>query len=88
MRLDVLLNKLCITKTRSIAKNACDANAIKVNGKVAKASVEIKVNDVIESNFLGYQTILKVTKIPVGNVAKSDVLNFYEIISRVKVTLE
>jgi ribosome-associated heat shock protein Hsp15 len=47
MRLDLLLNKLCLTKTRSIAKNACDKGLLMVNGKTAKASTEIKNSDMI-----------------------------------------
>ena len=83
MRIDVLLNKLCIVKTRSIAKNACDKNAILVNDKQAKASTEIKINDLIECNMYGYKTIFKIIKIPDGNVAKKDVLLYYEIVSKV-----
>ena len=86
MRIDVLLNKLCIVKTRSIAKNACDKNAILVNGKQAKASTEIKINDLIECNMYGYKTIFKIIKIPDGNVAKKDVMMYYEIVDRVAIT--
>ena len=86
MRIDLLLNKLCIVKTRSIAKNACDNNAILVNGKPAKASLEIKVNDTIECNMFGYKTVMKILKVPTGNVAKKDVLEYYELLSREMVT--
>ena len=82
MRIDVLMNKLCLVKTRSIAKNACDKNAIIVNDKIAKASLEIKNGDVIIINMFGYKTTIKITNIPTGNVAKKDVMSFYEMISR------
>jgi len=82
MRIDVLLNKLCLVKTRSIAKNACDKNAIIINGKYAKASFEVKENDIIECNMYGYKTKIKITLLPEGNVAKKDVLNYYEIIEK------
>ncbi|MDX9869750.1 MAG: S4 domain-containing protein, partial [Candidatus Cloacimonadales bacterium] len=39
MRIDLIMNKLCLVKTRSIAKKACDNNAVRVNGKIAKASL-------------------------------------------------
>ncbi|HPV14900.1 MAG TPA: S4 domain-containing protein, partial [Candidatus Cloacimonadota bacterium] len=42
MRIDLLLNKLCLTKTRSIAKTACDKGLVKLNGKPAKASAIVK----------------------------------------------
>jgi ribosome-associated heat shock protein Hsp15 len=82
MRIDVLLNKLCIVKTRNIAKNACDKGVIIVNGKQAKASQEIKIDDIIECNMFGYKTIFKIKKITEGNIAKKDVLEYYEILSR------
>ena len=82
MRIDVLMNKLCLVKTRSIAKNACDKNAIFVNDKPAKASLEIKTGDVILMNMFGYKTIIKINNLPAGNVAKKDVLSYYEMVSR------
>ena len=88
MRIDVLMNKLCLVKTRSIAKNACDKNAILVNQKPAKASLEIKTGDVIEINMFGYKTVIKITNIPTGNVAKKDVMMFYEMVSRESVSID
>ena len=88
MRIDVLLNKLCLVKTRSIAKNACDKSSIIVNGKHAKASLEIRVSDVIECNMFGYRTVIKIIKLPTGNVAKKDVMEYYEMVSREVVNTE
>ncbi|MCB5250148.1 MAG: S4 domain-containing protein [Candidatus Cloacimonadales bacterium] len=82
MRIDLLMNKLCLVKTRSIAKKACDNNAVRVNGKTAKASLEIKPNDIIEYDLFGYNTELKIIKIPIGNVAKKDAPEYYEISRR------
>jgi ribosome-associated heat shock protein Hsp15 len=86
MRIDVLLNKLCLVKTRSIAKNACDKNAIFINDKPAKASVEVKTGDTIIINMFSYKTTIRITQIPTGNVAKKDVMNYYEIVSRLEVS--
>lgn len=88
MRIDLLMNKLCLVKTRSIAKKACDNNAIRVNGKLAKASLEIKTNDEITYDLFGYKTQLRITQLPEGNVSKKDAPQFYEIISREKVITE
>jgi ribosomal 50S subunit-recycling heat shock protein len=38
---DVLLHRLCLTRSRSEAKNACDAGAVLVDGRAAKASQEV-----------------------------------------------
>jgi len=82
MRIDILLNKLCIVKTRSIAKNACDKGVIFLNQKAAKASQETRTDDIIEINMFGYKTTIKIKKIPEGNVSKKDVLEYYEVMSR------
>ena len=51
MRLDKYLKVSRLIKRRTIANEACDAGRILVNGKVAKASVAVKVGDVIEIEF-------------------------------------
>ncbi len=48
MRLDKYLKVSRIIKRRPLAKKICEAGGIIVNGRVAKASTEIKVNDIIE----------------------------------------
>ena len=82
MRIDQLLNKLCLTKTRSIAKKACDSNLVKVNSVVAKSSAKIKENDIIEYTVFGNYTKLRITAIPKGNVSKSTAPEYYEILER------
>ena len=51
MRLDKYLKVSRIIKRRPVANEACDAGRVMVNGKVAKASVDIKPGDVIEIAF-------------------------------------
>jgi len=82
MRIDVLLNKLCLTKTRSIAKQACNRNLVWINSKQAKASQEVKIGDFIRFDLYGYRHELEITVIPESNVAKKDALLFYKLISR------
>lgn len=38
-------------KRRTVANEACDAGRVTVNGKVAKASVNVKAGDIIEIQF-------------------------------------
>ena len=82
MRLDNLLNKLCLVKTRSIAKKACDKKLVFLNGKIAKSSSKIKKNDVIEYQLYGYKNQIKIIEIPQGNVSKNNALDFYEILKK------
>lgn len=50
MRLDKYLKVTRLIKRRTIANEACDAEKIVVNGKVARASYDVKVGDIIEIN--------------------------------------
>lgn len=47
MRLDKYLKVSRLMKRRTVANEACDAGRVEVNGKVARASYEVKVGDVI-----------------------------------------
>ncbi len=51
MRLDKYLKVSRLIKRRPVANEACDAGRITVNGKVAKASLNVKAGDVIEISF-------------------------------------
>jgi len=51
MRLDKYLKVSRLIKRRPVANEACDAGRITVNGKVAKASQNIKIGDIIEITF-------------------------------------
>ena len=51
MRLDKYLKVSRLIKRRTVANEACDAGRIKVNDKTAKASLNVKVGDIIEIGF-------------------------------------
>jgi len=51
MRLDKFLKVSRLIKRRTVANEACDAGRVSVNGKVAKASQNVKAGDVIEIAF-------------------------------------
>ena len=48
MRLDKYLKVSRLIKRRTIANEACDAGKILVNNKPARASYEVKIDDIIE----------------------------------------
>ena len=50
MRLDKYLKVSRIIKRRTVANEACDNGRVLVNGKVARASYDVKINDIIEIN--------------------------------------
>ena len=51
MRLDKFLKVSRLIKRRTVANEACDAGRVMVNGRPAKASVQVKAGDVIEIGF-------------------------------------
>ena len=51
MRLDKYLKVSRLIKRRTIANDACDNGLITVNGKVARASYDVKVGDKIVLRF-------------------------------------
>lgn len=70
MRLDKYLKISRLIKRRTVANEACDAGRVLVNGKVAKASVNVKVGDVIEIQF-GTKSV-KVEVLDVQETMKKD----------------
>lgn len=70
MRLDKYMKVTRLIKRRTIANEACDAGKISVNGKVARASYDVKINDIIEIN-MG-QKPLKVKVLSVSEYATKE----------------
>lgn len=63
MRLDKYLKVSRLIKRRTIANEACDAGRVMINDKVAKASTDVKVGDVIEISFGNKTVKVEVTMI-------------------------
>lgn len=79
MRLDKYLKVTRLIKRRTIANEACDAGRVFVNGKIARASYEVKEDDVIEIQ-LG-QRPLKVQVVSIAEaVRKEDAVQNYRVI--------
>ncbi len=70
MRLDKFLKVSRLIKRRTVANEACDAGRVSVNGQVAKASVKVKVEDIIEIQF-GTKTV-KVEVLDIRDTTKKD----------------
>ena len=71
MRLDKFLKVSRLIKRRTVANEACDAGRVLVNGTVAKASVKVKVGDIIEIAF-GTKTV-KVEVLEIQDTTKKEV---------------
>ena len=79
MRLDKYLKVSRIIKRRTIANEACDAGRVMVNSRVARASLDIKVNDVIEIAFGAKNVKVQVLYVA-ETVRKDDAALMYKIL--------
>ena len=85
MRLDKFLKVSRIIKRRTVANGACDAEHVMVNGKRAKASYDVKENDIIEITF--GQRVLKVKVLDVKeHTLKADAASLYEVLEQKQVS--
>ncbi len=80
MRLDKYLKVSRLIKRRTVANEACDAEKIIVNGKIARASYDVKVGDVIEINMGQKALKVRVEKVT-EYVTKETASDLYQIIS-------
>ena len=79
MRLDKYLKVSRIIKRRTVANEACDAGRVMVNGKQAKASLDVKCGDIIEIKFGDKTTKLEVLEVK-DTVRKDDAAGMYQVV--------
>ncbi|MGN0521138.1 MAG: RNA-binding S4 domain-containing protein [Eubacterium sp.] len=79
MRLDKYLKVSRIIKRRTVANEACDAGKVEVNGKIARASYDVKTGDVIKislgANVKSYE-VLQINE----HALKDDAAKMYKIL--------
>lgn len=79
MRLDKYLKVSRIIKRRTVANEACDAGRVCVNGRVARASYDVKTGDIIEISFGSKNVKVQVLSVA-ETVRKDDAALTYKII--------
>lgn len=78
MRLDKFLKLSRIIKRRTVANEACSGGCVRINGKTAKPSAEVKVGDMIELS-LG-QRVMRYEVLAVSeHVSKQDASAMYRV---------
>ena len=77
MRLDKYLKVSRLIKRRTVANEACDNGRISVNGRVVKASYEVKPGDKIAIS-LGERTVSVEVLVVADNVRKDDAVTMYK----------
>jgi ribosomal 50S subunit-recycling heat shock protein len=79
MRIDKFLKVSRIIKRRTLAKEVADSDRITVNGKIAKSSTKVDVDDIITIQFGNKIVEVKVLQL-LDSTKKEDALNMFEII--------
>ncbi len=77
MRLDKYLKVSRLIKRRTVANEACDNGRISVNGRVVKASYDVKTGDRIEIS-MGTRTVAVEVLQVADNVRKDDAAAMYK----------
>ncbi|MCK4237118.1 MAG: RNA-binding protein [Candidatus Krumholzibacteria bacterium] len=72
MRVDLLLKALCLVKTRSEGRRGCVAGRVKINGKTAKPSLEVRAGDIVEIRYPRRILVVEITEAPTGQVARKE----------------
>ena len=82
MRLDKWLKLSRVIKRRTIANEACDKDKVTINSKIAKASTEVRVGDLLEITMGLRKTVIKIVQVPEHhNVTTQESKNLYELLS-------
>lgn len=79
MRLDKYLKVSRLIKRRTVANEACDAGRVTVNDKIARASYDVKVGDVIALTLGAREVRVEVVAVQ-ETVAKNDASTLYKIL--------
>ncbi len=79
MRLDKYLKVSRLIKRRTVANSACDAGRVFVNGKAARASYEVKENDLITVGIGAKPLTVRVLKIS-EHAAKDEASALYTVV--------
>ncbi|MHC0039269.1 RNA-binding S4 domain-containing protein [Pseudoneobacillus sp. C159] len=87
MRLDKFLKVSRLIKRRTLAKEVSDQGRILINGKEAKASSTVKVNDELTVQFGNKVVVVRIDQIQETS-KKEEAADMYTIIKEERIQLE
>lgn len=79
-RLDVVLNRLCLTRSRNEAKVACEAGAILVDDRPARASQKLEPGRRVTLQFADRTLEVRLLALPPKSISKKAARDLYEVI--------
>ena len=85
LRVDVLLHRLCLTRSRSEAKAACEAGAVTLDGKRARPSDSVQAGKRIAVKYPSRLLEVELLELPGKSVSKKAARDFYLVLKDEKV---
>lgn len=80
LRVDLLLDRLCLTRSRSEAKAACDAGAVSVGGRPVRASHPVAPGDTVSIRFPTRTLELRVERLPPKSTSRKMAREMYTLL--------
>ena len=77
MRIDKFLKMSRVIKRRTVANEAADNGRISVNGKIVKASYEVKIGDIVEIKFGDKVSKFEILQIPTSQKIVGEVIRIF-----------
>ena len=80
LRVDVLLHRLCLTRSRSEAKAACEAGAVTVDGKRARPSDSVQAGKRIAVKYPSRLLEVQLLGLPGKSVSRKAARDLYRVL--------
>lgn len=81
MRLDLWLKRVCLVKSRSMAKRGCRSGDILLEGEPVRESHALRAGERLTLRFPSRELEIEVLVIPEGNVTKRDAPDCYRVLA-------
>lgn len=78
--MDVLLHRLCLTRSRNEAKTACDAGAVSLNGRKARAADAVLPGARVEVRWPARTLEMELLELPGKSVSKKAAKELYRVL--------
>ncbi len=80
LRVDVLLHRLCLTKSRSEAKAACEAGAVTLDGRRARPSDTVAAGKRVAVAYPSRLLEVELLELPGKSVSKKAARDLYRVL--------
>ncbi len=80
LRVDVLLHRLCLARSRSEAKAACEADAVLLDGRPARPSQTVMAGQTIQIRYPSRQLEIELLEVPGKSTSRKAARDLYRIV--------